>query len=698
MFRCKVCGWIHDGDTPPDVCVSCGATADRFRPMDEAEVDAVTGALSSYGIASQGYDDIEVDYTRRIRLLSYVDASFYTNFVARSGPRLPIYTGDPQWFQDNIPCMTACPSHTDISRYIAMIADGRYSDSYELNREHNVFPGCLGRMCARPCEDACRRKEVDAPIGICYLKRVAADYRGESRRESPPPWNGLTAAIVGCGVNGLTAARQLARKGYKVTIFERYPVPGGVMWAGVPEWRLPRDVIMEEVELIADLGIEIRYNTEVGKDIAFKDLVDNYDAVVISAGCQIAQSLGVPGEELEGVVSGLKFLEDVNLGEKDVWVGDQVVTVGGGFTSMDCVRTVLRKGSSRSVMTYRRSIQEIPVDELELEEAEIEGVEIMYMVAPTRAIGNDQGKVIGLELIRNELGQPDSKGRRRPEPIKGSEFIVPCDMVLVAIGQRQDSSFLGDFLPNRDRRGVPFLDQNLRTEMPNVWAAGDYVINPTNFISSIGEGKRVALAIDTQLRGVQPHVKDMEITRVPTEYLATPNPLVAEGIAEWSLTAMSRRLVWGDDYAGVGRQVMPSLPVPQRGIGSLDTTLEVEVGHTKPIGFEEAKRCLQCQLNIFIDGNRCILCNGCVDACPHKCIEMISPDRIYSIDNDVELAEMARAELGPYAAAMVIDERSCIRCGICVDWCPTECLTMDHFRLTPPEARESVDLAIVADG
>ena len=226
MFRCKVCGWIHDGEAPPDVCVSCGATADRFRPMDEAEVDAVTGALSSYGVASQGFDDIEIDYTRRIRLLSYVDASFYTNFVERSGPRLPIYTGDPQWFQDNIPCMTACPSHTDISRYIALIADGRYADSFELNREHNVFPGCLGRMCARPCEDACRRKEVDAPIGICYLKRVAADYRGETRREVAPPWNGLTAAVIGAGANGLTAGRDLARKGYKVTIYRALPGPG----------------------------------------------------------------------------------------------------------------------------------------------------------------------------------------------------------------------------------------------------------------------------------------------------------------------------------------------------------------------------------------------------------------------------------------------------------------------------------------
>jgi NADPH-dependent glutamate synthase beta subunit-like oxidoreductase/ferredoxin len=696
MFRCKVCGWIHEGAAPPNECPSCGAPADRYRPMDPAEIGLSAQELSSLGIVGQGFD-ADVEDTRRIRLLAFVDASFFSPYTERTGKRYPIYTGDPQWFADNIPCMTACPSHTDISRYIALIADGRYADSFELNREHNVFPGCLGRMCARPCEDACRRKEVDAPIGICYLKRVASDYRGETRMEVPPPPNGLTAAIIGAGVNGMTAARQLARKGYKCTIFERYPVPGGVMWVGVPEWRLPRDVIQEECDLITDLGIEIKYNTEVGKDISFQELVDTFDVVLISAGCQTPQELGVPGEELDGVVSGLQFLEDVNLGQQDVWVGKRCVTVGGGFTSMDCVRSVLRMGAEMSVMTYRRSIQEIPVDELELEEAEMEGVEIMYMVSPNRVIGDENGKVIGLELIRNELGAPDAKGRRRPEPVEGSEFVIDCDMVLVAIGQRQDNSFLGDVLPNRDRRGVPFLDQNLRTELPNVWASGDYVINPTNFISSIGEGKRVAEAIDAAMRGTQPKQKDMEITRVPTEFVATPNPLLAEGIADWSLTAMSRRLVWGDDYSRVGRQMMPALPLPERGIGTHDTTLEVELGYTKPIGFEEAKRCLQCQLNIFIDGHRCILCNGCVDACPHRCIEMISPDRIDSIDNDVELAELARAELGPYAAAMVIDERSCIRCGICVDWCPTECLTMDHFRLTPAEPRESVDLAIVAD-
>jgi NADPH-dependent glutamate synthase beta subunit-like oxidoreductase len=556
--------------------------------MDEAEVDALTGSLASYGIAGQGLQDIEVDYTRRIRLLSYVDASFYSNFIQRAGPRLPIYTGDPQWFQDNIPCMTACPSHTDISRYIALIADGRYADSFELNREHNVFPGCLGRMCARPCEDACRRKEIDAPIGICYLKRVASDYRGETRREVPPPPNGLTAAIIGAGANGLTTARELARAGYKVTIYERYPVPGGVMWAGVPEWRLPRDVIMDEVSLITDLGIDIRYNTEVGRDVTLAELAETHDAVIISAGCQIPQELGVPGEELNGVVSGLQFLEDVNLGLKDVWVGKRVVTVGGGFTSMDCVRTVLRMGADQSIMTYRRSIQEIPVDALELEEAELEGVEIMYMVAPTRVIDDGEGNVAGIELVRNELGAPDEKGRRRPQPVPGSEFVIPCDMVLVAIGQRQDNRLLAGVEVQTDRRGVPLLDENLKTELPNVWASGDYVINPTNFISSIGEGKRVSEFINQEQLERPPKVKEMEITRVPTEFISTPNPLLSEGIAEWTLSAMSRRLVWGDNYTSVGRQMMPGMPLEDRGLGTVDTSIETEIGYTKPIGFEDA--------------------------------------------------------------------------------------------------------------
>jgi NADPH-dependent glutamate synthase beta subunit-like oxidoreductase len=699
FYRCVVCGYIHEGAAPPEECPSCGADAVRFDALTSADVGQIIDAYSSRGIVFQDSTVTPVDDTKRIRLLAFVDQEFFSPYTVRSGARYRVFTGDQPWFAANIPCQSACPARTDISRYLALIADGRYADSFELNRESNVFPGCLGRMCARPCEDACRRQEIDQPIGICYLKRVAADFRGETRRETPPPPNGLSAGIIGAGVAGLTAARELARNGYKVTVYERFPVPGGTMWSGVPEWRLPRDVIMEEVELITDLGIEIVYDCNIGVDFTMYELVAKHDAIVIAAGCQYGSALRIPGEDLPGVVSGLQWLEDVNFNREGVFTGKEIVTVGGGFTSFDCIRSVLRLGATRSVMTYRRSINEIPVGLIEIEEAELEGCEIMFMVSPTRVIAGDDGHVAGIEFVHNQLGAPDASGRRRPEPVEGSEFIIACDQVIVAIGQYQDNDFLPeDLFPERDRRGVPVLDAHLRTQHPKVWAVGDYVTNPSNFISAIGEAKRVAQEVDKALRGREGVPADFEITRVPIEDFSTPNPLVTEGVAEWSLTAMSRRLRWGDNYAEIERRDVPTLPLSERGLREMDTFEEAELGYTKPLGFEEAKRCLQCQLNIFIDGNRCILCNGCVDACPYECIEMISLDRIYSIDNDVELAELARGELGSGAVAMIIDEKQCIRCGICVDWCPTECLTMEHYRPTNMNKRMTSDLAIVADG
>jgi NADPH-dependent glutamate synthase beta subunit-like oxidoreductase/ferredoxin len=700
MYRCRVCGYIETDNVQPAECPSCGATADRFVPLSSDEVSQIIGGRTSYGVVGQNTAETPVDDTRRIRLLAFVSSEMFSPFTVRTGPRYAVFTGDQRWFADNIPCQKACPAHTDISRYIALIADGRYSDSFELNRENNVFPGCLGRMCARPCEEACRRQVVDQPIGICYLKRVASDFRGETKRESPPPPNGQTVGVIGAGAAGLSAARELARKGYRVTVYEAMPVPSGMMWAGVPEWRLPRDVIMEEVEMILDLGIDLKLNTKIGVDISIEELIDQHDAVVIAAGNQAVTGLHIPGEDLPGVVPGLTFLEEINLNlVQDVFVGKKVVTVGGGFTSMDCIRTVLRMGAEESIMTYRRSANEVPVDALELEEAELEGCEIMFMVSPTRCIAGPDGHVAGIEFVRNELGPPDASGRRRPTPIEGSEFIIDCDQVIVAIGQYQDNSFFPDgFFGEVDRRGVPRIDATGRTAHPKVFACGDYVTNPLNFISAIGDGKRVAEEVDVALTQTQIPVKDFEITRVPIEDLHTPNPLLGEGVAEWSTSTMSRRLRWGDNYTSLQRQIMPTLPLNERGLLADETTLEVELGYPKPVGFDEAKRCLQCQLNIFIDGDRCILCNGCVDICPVGVIEMISTERIYSIDNEVDLAELARAELGPNAVAMVIDELACIRCGACVEWCPTECLTMEHYRPVPLPARESSELAIVADG
>lgn len=700
MYRCKVCGYVHVADMLPQECPSCGATADRFTPIENSDIDRLIGEYTSYGVFSQDVNETPVDDTRRIRLLAFVDSENFAPFAKRSGPRLAVHTGDQRWFADNIPCQRACPAHTDISRYISFIADGRYADSFELNREHNVFPGCLGRMCAKPCEEACRRQVVDQPIGICYLKRVAADFRGETRREVVPPWNGQTIGVIGAGAAGLTASRELARQGYRVTIYEAFPVPAGMMWGGVPEWRLPRDIISEEVELILDLGIDVHYNTKVGVDVAMEQLVERHDAVVIAAGNQNPSRMNVPGEDLPGVVPGLTFLEELNMNLKDeIFVGRKVVTVGGGFTSIDCIRTVLRMGAEESIMTYRRSHNEIPVEEREVEESELEGCEIMFMVSPVQCIAGPDGRVSGIEMVRNELGPPDASGRRRPNPVAGSEFIIECDQVIVAIGQYQDNSFYPEnFFPNIDRRGVPRIDAEGRTEHPKIWACGDYVTNPLNFISAIGDAKRVAENIHAALGGSLPAEKDVEITRVPIEDFHTPNPLVAEGVSEWTLSSMSRRLRWGDNYTSVERQIMPTLPMPARGLFADNTTIEVDIGYPKPLGFNEAKRCLQCQLNIFIDGDRCILCNGCVDICPVGVIEMISLDRIFSIDSEVEMAELARGELGQNAVAMVIDELACIRCGACVEWCPTECLTMEHYRPTNMPNRETSELAIVADG
>src|SRR5579884_3033777 len=250
----------------------------------------------------------------RVRLLALVETGFRPAHAQADGPSYAVSTGDLQWFQDNIPCQRACPAGTDVPRYIALLADGRYADSEALNREHNVLPGCLGRVCARPCEDACRRGLVDAPVAICSLKRAAYDYMPARLTEPPMRPNGRGVGIVGAGPAGLAAARELARAGFRVTIYERRPVPGGMLWAGIPDWRLPRQVIRDEVRVIERLGVEICYGVGAGQDVSVADLIAGHDAVLLAAGCQEAVRLGIPGEELAGVSGGLPFLERVNLG------------------------------------------------------------------------------------------------------------------------------------------------------------------------------------------------------------------------------------------------------------------------------------------------------------------------------------------------------------------------------------------------
>lgn len=618
---------------------------------------------------------------RRIRLLAIVESDFVPVYAHHPTRPYQVATGDHQWFQDNIPCQAACPAHTDVPRYIGLIADGRYADSYALNREYNVFPGCLGRICARPCEDACRRGVVDAPVSICSLKRSAADLSAGVGIERVAKRYDRSVAIVGAGPAGLAAARDLAQAGLGVSVFERHPVPGGMLWAGIPSWRLPKKIIREEVRAISDLGVEIRYNTALGRDLTLDELLDDFDAVLLAVGCQTPTLLGIPGEDLPSVESGLAFLERVNLQrDREPLTGQRVLTIGGGYTSIDCVRSTQRMGAAASLLAYRRDRQSIPVSEEELREAEAEGVEFLFMASPVRIIGHD-GTVTGVEFIRNELSTDASTGRTRLEPIAGSEFVVACERVIVAVGQQADRGLVdGELLGQLDRRGVPVVDDSLCSEHPRVWVAGDYLTNPTNVITAVASGRRAAASIERYLLGTDAGQADpsVELTNISAPEQGLLLDLMAQGAAEWSVTTLDRRLRRGDNYIETPRQVMPLLPVSKRGLGTSAPAHEVELGFEPALSFEEAKRCLQCQLNIFIDGSSCILCNGCVEVCPQHCIEMVPLQNIGLIDNDPLLTHSARQECSSTAMTMVIDETACIRCGRCVERCPTGCLTMDH--------------------
>lgn len=470
------------------------------------------------------------------------------------------------------PCQNSCPADVDVPRYIALIKERKFAEAAALIRSKNPFPAICGRVCDHPCESKCRRATFDEPVAIKSLKRFAADWEkkhGVSPVAEHKPPTGKRVAIVGAGPAGLSAAYYLALAGHKVTVFEALPVAGGMLAVGIPEYRLPKDILEWEIEVIKKAGVEIRTNTRIGEDIKLDELSSEYDALFIAVGAHNEVKMDVPGEDFEGVMPAVAFLRDVALG-KPVEVGKKVAVVGGGNAAIDAARTARRMGAEEVHILYRRLRADMPADAGEIEAAEEEGIHIHYLTAPTRIIGRD-GKVAQIECVRMKLGEFDKSGRRRPIPVDASRTIVDIDTVIPAIGQAVDTSFI---MPLSDtgenlfttKSGLLITDpDSLETNVPGIFAGGDCVTGPWSVVAAIGAGREAAYSIDRFLGGDAWIGAHAEIERC----------LVGEPIEE-----------------ECKRCPMPELPVSERA----RNFKEVELGFTEDMAVAEAARCFQCDV------------------------------------------------------------------------------------------------------
>ncbi len=478
------------------------------------------------------------------------------------------------------PCESACPSHLPITRYVELIKEGRFEESLAAIRGATCLAGILGRICVRPCEDNCRRGNVDECISIKWLKRFVADYELE-KRKVPLLKKGETrpekVAVIGAGPAGLSCAYYLALKGYPVTIFERLGEPGGMAAMGIPDYRLPRNIVGYEAELVKKLGVEIRYNTQVGKDITISQMFEQgYKAIFVGVGAQTNTPMGVEGEDkgYKGFIPGVYYLLEINLGRDPYPEGKRVVVVGGGNVAIDCVRSSFRIGKADVNLVYRRTKKEMPADHVEIHDAEEEGVKFHYLCNPVRII-EKEGKVVGMECIRMELGEPDESGRRRPVPIKGSEFFIEADIAIPAIGQAIDLSFLEekDGVKTTKRSTIAIQEGTFLTSHPGIFSAGDCVTGPDVLVRAAGHGKRAADKIDLFLRGME--VKESEEERL-------------EGLVE-KIKVYNKNEKIG--ISGGQKRAMLELLPPDSRKWIFD---EVEEGFSIPVAQKEAERCLRC--------------------------------------------------------------------------------------------------------
>ncbi len=587
--------------------------------------------------------------------------------------------GELEYYDTNIPCLAACPVHTNAGMYVAAIADGDDELAYLTARLPNPFASVCARVCAAPCEDACRRGTVDRPIAIRALKRFVTEQFG-TERGNPENWHRVAApptfersqsiGIVGGGPAGMACAHDLRRLGYRVTVYEATDKLGGAMWLGIPEYRLDRSVLSADIDAIVDLGVDVCYETRLGVDVTFDELMDRHDAVFLGIGATLGRGLDIEGAEADGVFKAIEFLINMNRGFT-VDVGERVVVVGGGDVAMDAARTALRasdyggqggddeeiaadqrssmtealdvartaaRAGARSVTVMSlESAEEMPAHDFEVEEAQHEGISFAPRRGPRRVLVDAEGRVTGIETV-GVTSVFDGDGRFAPEFDESDLSVLDADTIILAIGQAIDLEALGANGPETSPRRTIQIDNDTgRTSIDGVWSGGDAAKGPRTLIDAVADGRRSAADIHRWFGGYDEEA----------------------GTATFVKLAQFHRLE--DDYDQLARVAVPTLDTGRR-IG----LAEVELGFTEQQARCEAARCLRCFANIILDVDKCVLCALCADVCPVDVISLVPSEDLESES--------------PGGTALLLDEERCIRCALCIERCPPDALSMGMWK------------------
>ena len=576
---------------------------------------------------------------------------------------------DPRYYHKVVDCQWACPAHTNVPGYLRLIAQGRYDDSYLLNRESNVFPGILGRTCDRPCEPACRRSRVeDTPVAICRLKRVAADNRGDITDRLPKApllKNGKRVALVGAGPSALTVANDLLPLGYDVTIFEKNVQPGGLMRVNIPAFRLPAQVLDEECGYIIDMGATMKYGTTV--DSLSSLLAEGYDAVYVGSGAPKGKELDIPGrwDAPDQVHIGIEWLANIHFKHSER-IEPRVIIIGVGNTAMDCCRTAKRVGATDVKVIARRGRKHFKASPWELEDAEEEHIEIIENHAPKRFV-IEHGTLVGMEFERLEWSE-DANGRQSSTVI--DTLIIPCDTVILAIGQDNAFPFIErDIGIEFDAKGMPVVNKvTHQSTRPEVFFGGDAAWGPENIIWAVAHGHAAAISIDA-------HCHARPVSERPPHGMTLVSAKV--GMHSWA---------YENDYDASKRSKMQHEELTKRfsGIG-----IEVELGFTPEQAATEVARCLNCDIQTHFTAPLCIECDACVDVCPTNCLTIttngspIDELRTRLSAPALNLAQeiFVSPSLPQTKRVMVKDEDVCLHCGLCAERCPTAAWDMRTFDL-----------------